>query len=137
MRSDMSFGDGVYKSSDGGRTWKHVGLTDMSVFESEIKELLAAAPGHAVSDFHSVGYTAAKSIQTSTPAEVNSPVSGVDVSKLSPAQLKQYEQILSKEKCSCGCGLSVLRCRQVDPSCEASLQEAKAAYAKFAQTHHI
>jgi len=122
---------------DGRIYAKHVGLTDMGVFESEIKELLAVPPGHKASDFHAVGYTAAKSIQTSTPAEVNSVVPGVDVSKLSPAQLKQYEQIMSKEKCSCGCGLSVLRCRQVDPSCQASLQQARAAYAKFVKTHNI
>ena len=27
-RTDISFGDGVYKSVDGGRTWQHVGLDD-------------------------------------------------------------------------------------------------------------
>jgi len=28
MRSDISYGDGVYKSTDAGATWQHVGLTD-------------------------------------------------------------------------------------------------------------
>ena len=28
MRSDIAQGDGVYRSADGGRTWKHVGLAD-------------------------------------------------------------------------------------------------------------
>jgi photosystem II stability/assembly factor-like uncharacterized protein len=28
IRGDISFGNGVYKSTDGGRTWKHVGLQD-------------------------------------------------------------------------------------------------------------
>lgn len=28
MRSDIAQGDGVYKSADGGRTWKHIGLAD-------------------------------------------------------------------------------------------------------------
>jgi photosystem II stability/assembly factor-like uncharacterized protein len=28
MRSDISQGDGMYKSTDGGRTWAHIGLTD-------------------------------------------------------------------------------------------------------------
>src|SRR5438094_4561571 len=28
QRPDLSVGDGVYKSADGGKTWKHVGLRD-------------------------------------------------------------------------------------------------------------
>jgi len=28
MRSDISYGDGMYKSTDGGKTWTHIGLDD-------------------------------------------------------------------------------------------------------------
>ncbi len=28
MRSDIAYGDGMYRSADGGRTWTHIGLTD-------------------------------------------------------------------------------------------------------------
>ena len=28
MRSDIAYGDGMYKSTDGGKTWQHIGLTD-------------------------------------------------------------------------------------------------------------
>jgi len=28
MRSDIAYGDGMYKSTDGGRSWTHIGLTD-------------------------------------------------------------------------------------------------------------
>ncbi|HXT86832.1 MAG TPA: hypothetical protein VN745_07405 [Verrucomicrobiae bacterium] len=28
MRSDISYGNGMYKSADGGKTWKHIGLED-------------------------------------------------------------------------------------------------------------
>jgi thiol-disulfide isomerase/thioredoxin len=121
---------------DGRIYAKHTGLTDASVFESEIKELLAAPPDRKVSDFRTVGYTASKDIQTSTPAEVNSVVPGVDVTKLSPAELKEFENLLTQKKCSCGCGFTLLKCRQVDTSCQVSLQEAKDEYAKFVKEHH-
>jgi thiol-disulfide isomerase/thioredoxin len=121
---------------DGRIYAKHVGLTDVSVFESEIKELLAAPPGREVADFKTVGYTASRDIQTSTPAEVNSVVPGIDLSKLRPAEVKEFEDVLSKEKCKCGCGFTVLKCRQVDASCQMSLNQARAAYAQFLKTHH-
>jgi hypothetical protein len=28
IRTDVSHGDGVYKSTDSGRTWRHLGLAD-------------------------------------------------------------------------------------------------------------
>jgi peroxiredoxin len=121
---------------DGRIYAKHEGLTDLSVFEKEIKELLAAPPDRKVADFKTVGYTASKEIQTSTPAEVNSVVPGVDVSKLSPAELKEFEKLLAQQKCTCGCGFTVLKCRQVDSSCQVSLREAKDAYQKFLKSHH-
>jgi len=121
---------------DGRIYAKHVGLTDVSVFESEIKELLSAPPGHKVSDFKSVGYTASQDIQTSTPEEVNSVVPGVDLSKLSPAEVKEFENVLAKGKCTCGCGFTVLKCRQVDSSCQVSLEQARTAYTKYLKAHH-
>jgi len=30
MRSDIAYGDGMYKSTDGGSTWTHLGLSDTS-----------------------------------------------------------------------------------------------------------
>ena len=120
---------------DGRIYAKHVGLTDASVFESEIKELLAAAPSHEVADFRPAGYTASQNIQVSTPAEVNSVIPGVDVSKLSPGELKEFEKVLAQGRCTCGCGFTVLKCRQVDSSCQVSLELARTAYAKFLKTH--
>jgi thiol-disulfide isomerase/thioredoxin len=116
---------------DGRIYAKYEGLTDASIFESEIRELLRAQPGREVQDFRAVGYTAAKQIQVSTPAAVNSVVPGVDVSKLSAAQLQKLKSILAKEQCSCGCGLSVLKCRETDSSCQSSLEQARAAYEKI------
>jgi thiol-disulfide isomerase/thioredoxin len=120
---------------DGKIYAKHVGLTDASVFESEIKELLAAPPSREVADFKTAGYTASTDIQTSTPAEVNSIVPGIDLSKLSPTEVKEFEKVLEQEKCKCGCGFTVLKCRQVDASCQVSLDQAREAYTQFLKTH--
>ncbi|HEY6293256.1 MAG TPA: hypothetical protein VI455_17025, partial [Terriglobia bacterium] len=52
MRSDISFGDGVYKSLDAGRTWRHIGLEDtraigrILVDSHDPRVLLVAALGH-------------------------------------------------------------------------------------------
>jgi photosystem II stability/assembly factor-like uncharacterized protein len=53
MRSDMSLGGGVYKSTDAGQTWKHMGLTDTQhigrilVDPHDPNLVLVAALGHA------------------------------------------------------------------------------------------
>ncbi len=53
MRSDISYGNGVYKSVDGGRTWAHVGLSDtrqigrILVDPRDPNLVFVAALGHA------------------------------------------------------------------------------------------
>ena len=53
MRSNITFGDGVYKSTDAGRTWKNVGLRDsrqigrLLVDPRDPNVVLVAALGHA------------------------------------------------------------------------------------------
>jgi photosystem II stability/assembly factor-like uncharacterized protein len=53
LRGDISHGDGVYKSSDGGRTWEHMGLADtrhiarIRVHPLNSDILYVAALGHA------------------------------------------------------------------------------------------
>jgi len=52
QRPDLSTGDGVYKSTDGGRTWKNVGLHDaqqigaVAVDANDPKRVFVAALGH-------------------------------------------------------------------------------------------
>lgn len=53
MRSDISSGDGVYRSTDGGHSWAHVGLEDtrqigrILVDPDDPERVLVAALGHA------------------------------------------------------------------------------------------
>ncbi|HAJ37835.1 MAG TPA: glycosyl hydrolase [Chloroflexi bacterium] len=53
IRIDVSYGDGVYKSTDGGRTWKHLGLADtrhigrVRVHPTNPDLVYVAALGHA------------------------------------------------------------------------------------------
>jgi photosystem II stability/assembly factor-like uncharacterized protein len=53
VRNSISFGDGVYKTTDGGRTWKHLGLKDSERFSRIVihptnsQVVLAAVMGHA------------------------------------------------------------------------------------------
>jgi photosystem II stability/assembly factor-like uncharacterized protein len=52
-RSDLSSGDGVYKSTDAGRSWQHLGLDEtrhiarISINPSNPGDVLVAAMGHA------------------------------------------------------------------------------------------
>ena len=51
-RPDLSVGDGVYRSRDGGRTWKHLGLRDaqqvaaIAVDPRDARRVFVAAAGH-------------------------------------------------------------------------------------------
>ncbi|MFO7635360.1 MAG: glycosyl hydrolase [Caldilinea sp.] len=53
IRTDVSYGDGVYKSTDGGHTWKHLGLADtrhigrVRVHPTDPDIVYVAALGHA------------------------------------------------------------------------------------------
>ncbi len=52
MRSDITYGDGVYRSGDGGKTWSHVGLDDsrqigkVAVDPTDADRVYVAALGH-------------------------------------------------------------------------------------------
>jgi photosystem II stability/assembly factor-like uncharacterized protein len=53
MRSDISYGNGMYRSADGGKTWAHIGLEDsrqiarILVDPKDPEKVFVAALGHA------------------------------------------------------------------------------------------
>ena len=88
MRSDISYGNGVYKSVDGGKSWTHIGLSDtrqigrILVDPSDPDLVFVAALGHAYGPNRERGVFRSKdggkswaafSSRTRTPARSTSP----------------------------------------------------------------
>jgi thiol-disulfide isomerase/thioredoxin len=125
---------------DGRIYSKHVGATNVDVFEDEVKVLIAAKASDELSDFTPVGR--AEEIDTSTPeqlkAESNPEVPGVDISHLSAEQLVQFKKELETQQCSCGCNLNLLKCRHDDRGCSVSRKAAQQILKKkYAGSQHI
>ena len=62
MRSDIAQGDGMFKSEDGGRTWRHIGLADFKVDDvAALRFQCLCARQHVIRAFgHQVGDTVCK-----------------------------------------------------------------------------
>ncbi len=119
---------------DGRIYSKHMGANDVSVFEEEIKELLAGGATKEVAEFRQVGgVRRGEQIELGDPAEIDSDVPGVNLSDLSPQQVKQFEQVLAGMKCDCGCKMTVLECRHKDRACGVSRRIAREQLGKFKQ----
>jgi thiol-disulfide isomerase/thioredoxin len=111
---------------DGRIYAKHVGATDVDVIEAEIKQLLAVSPSAEATNFRREGQVFADDkIELGNPAEVDSEVPGLDLSKLSAEQKEAFKKQLAGQKCPCGCNLSLLKCRRVDRACGVSLKLAR------------
>jgi thiol-disulfide isomerase/thioredoxin len=119
---------------DGRIYSKHMGATDVSVFEEEVKELLAGDTASEVARFQQVGgVRRGEQIELGDPAEIDSEVPGVNLSGLSPQQVAQFKRILESIPCDCGCKMNVLECRHKDRACGVSKRLAKEQFAKFTQ----
>ena len=111
---------------DGRIYSKHVGAADVDVFETEIKQLLAEGASAEATDFQRAGRVfAADKIEVGNPAEVDSEVPGVDLTKLTAAQKDAFKKLLVSQQCTCGCKYTLLRCRQVDRACGISRKLAR------------
>ena len=111
---------------DGRIYAKHVGAYDPSVFEAEIKELLAASAADEVKNFQQAGQVFADDkVELGNPAAIDSEVPGIDLTKLSADQKEAFKKILASKQCTCGCNFTLLKCRQVDRKCGISLKLAK------------
>jgi thiol-disulfide isomerase/thioredoxin len=59
-------------------------------------------------------------------------VPGVNMSRIPAEQKSKVLLALNESNCSCGCGLSVAKCRIEDPDCKISQPQAQAIVDKFA-----
>jgi thiol-disulfide isomerase/thioredoxin len=59
-------------------------------------------------------------------------IPGVDLSGFPPERRVAVVQALNSEKCTCGCDLSVAKCRMDDPHCEVSLPLAESIVERLA-----
>jgi len=111
---------------------KHVGATDLALFEEEIKELLAMGASAEAADFKPAnGVRPAEKIELGNPAEIDSEVPGVDLSRLTATQREAFKKQLAEQLCNCGCNMTLLRCRQVDRTCSVSREMAREQLDKF------
>ncbi len=119
---------------DGRIYSKHIGATDASVFEDEIKELLDIDANKEAEQFTQVGGVhRGEQIELGDPAEIDSEVPGVNLTKLKPDQVAQFKKILDSMQCDCGCKMTVLMCRQKDRACGISKRIAREQLQKFLQ----
>jgi len=112
---------------DGRIYAKHEGATDISVFEDEIKQLLALPPDKEAVNFQQEGFlrTRGGQIELGDPAEIDSEVPGVNLSNLTAEQKEAFKKLLAGQQCPCGCKFSLLKCRQVDRQCGISRKLAR------------
>ena len=98
---------------------KHIGLLDRTTTEHETRAL-AGLPTRAsielVDPDQPVGLANAAQAKE---------IPGVDLRALSPAKRVETLQRLNAEPCTCGCGLTVAKCRIDDPACGISLPLAR------------
>ena len=120
---------------DGRIYAKHVGATDLTVFEDEIKQLLAAKAEAEVAGFNQAKVAgSAGKIELGDPEAVNSEVPGINLSKLTAAQKEELKKQLEAQPCTCGCKMNVLKCRHEDPGCLTSLKLAREQMEKLTKS---
>jgi len=98
---------------------KHVGMLTASMTEAEVR-VLAKLPVNATVEL--VDQTQGLKLENGAQAMT---IPGIDLTKLPAARRTEALQKLNSQPCTCGCDLSVARCRVDDPQCSVSLPLAR------------
>src|SRR5262249_5602921 len=104
---------------EGRLVQKHVGMPNPAMTELEARSL-AGLPVNA-----SMGRVdQAQGLSLANGAQAME-IPGVDLAALPPAKRTEALQKLNAQSCTCGCDLTVAKCRVDDPSCGVSLPIAR------------
>jgi thiol-disulfide isomerase/thioredoxin len=112
---------------EGRLVQKHVGMLNPDTTELEARALAGLA---ANVDIEPVDQTQGLSLANGAQAIE---IPGVDLSALSAAKRTEALQKLNAQSCSCGCDLTVARCRVDDPNCGVSLPLARQIVSQVAE----
>jgi thiol-disulfide isomerase/thioredoxin len=104
---------------------KHIGLLNAKETELEARAL-AGLDVHA--RIERIDKDQPQKLENAAQA---TSIPGVDLSKLSKEKRVAALQKLNEEACTCGCNLTVARCRVDDPSCGISLPRAREIVAQI------
>lgn len=105
---------------------RHVGLLTAAVTEAETRHLAGLPVNASVEEIEKDRPTKLVNAAQTTD------IPGVDLKALSKEKRIAAIQKLNDEGCTCGCNLTVARCRVDDPSCPVSLPRAKEIVASIA-----
>jgi len=105
---------------------KHVGMLTARTTEYETRHLAGLPVNASIEEVEQThGLKLENGAQLMT-------IPGVDLAKLPPAKRADALQKLNSQACTCGCDLTVAKCRVDDPSCGISLPLARKIVAEIA-----
>lgn len=105
---------------DGRVVMRHAGTLNAALTEAETRSLAGLPVDAKVERIDRI-----QKAQLENGAQATS-IPGIDLAKLTREQRSAALQRLNSEGCTCGCDLSVAKCRIDDPTCGVSLPLAKA-----------
>jgi thiol-disulfide isomerase/thioredoxin len=107
---------------------KHVGMLTARTTESEARHLAGLPVNASIEEVDQAqGLKLENGAQTLT-------IPGIDLASLSVAKRTEALQKLNAQACTCGCDLTLARCRVDDPSCGVSLPIAQQIVKQIAGT---
>jgi thiol-disulfide isomerase/thioredoxin len=105
---------------------KHVGQLNASLTEVEARSLSGLAP-----EIEIVYAEDEDKVRLANAAQANK-IPGIDLSVLPGVKRDEALKVLNTEHCTCGCELTVAKCRLDDPDCSVSLPLAQQLVDKIA-----